>query len=144
MSACPRLAYSVGHAMEAQRNCYENTSDCFAFLEETNTDSGTPRNEATERPVVNETTKGFQAKMKRVGWPNGFQIRGRAYMTDCFGFLRRRRRLRELLEAKQPDGPNVERRGRSSLPKRCIPHFFERQSAFASLSKRERNRTIPN
>ena len=101
--------------------------------------SGTPRIEATER---NERTS---SKPNYKGWlrPNDLRIRCRTYANDCFGFLRRRRRLRKLLEAKRLYGPAVKRRDRSSLPKKTN-FLSERPSSFASLSEHRRNRTRSN
>ena len=87
-----------------------------------------------------QSTKGFQAKTKRIGWPNGLRIRCRAYTNDCFGFLKRRRRLRELLEAKRLEELAVERSDRSFLPKAGY-NVLSRMSVFVWFARRTPSNT---
>jgi len=91
--------------------------------------SGTPGIKVTER------NKRTSSKPNYKGWlrPNDLRILCRAYTNDCFGFLRRRGRLRELLEAKRVYWPAVERRDLSSLPK---IRTFERTSVFVCFALR--------
>jgi len=103
---------------------------CFVLSTETNIAVRNSRNRCDRTKLTN----GSQAKLWRVGWPNCLQVRCRAYANDCFGFLRRQRRLRELLETKRVFEPAVERRDRSFLYRKH--ELLERTSVFVCFAVR--------